>query len=136
MLEGETSSLISLSFLHTNRHNSNASLAHISPISAFKNHSSSSTTWSFGLTTLFQTDPITTTKMGDSEGFTTVSRDRRRRSTTCQSSPPNRQYSDNWQDGEIAFLKPHCQFNPAAYKDLIDSGYLHVKATGHPVIGT
>ncbi|KAI1480488.1 hypothetical protein F4774DRAFT_408986 [Daldinia eschscholtzii] len=72
--------------------------------------------------------------MGDSEGFTTVSRDRRSRSTTCQSSPPNRQYSGNWQDGEIAFLKPHCQFNPAAYKDLIDSGYLHVKATGHPVI--
>lgn len=39
-----------------------------------------------------------------------------------------------WQDGDIAFLKSCEYFLPKDQKDLIISGYLHPKATSHPVI--
>ncbi|KAI1453192.1 hypothetical protein F4805DRAFT_462021 [Annulohypoxylon moriforme] len=40
----------------------------------------------------------------------------------------------NWQDGEIAFLKDAEEFTLDEYDSLISSGYLHKKATRHPVI--
>ncbi|ROW10811.1 hypothetical protein VPNG_05343 [Cytospora leucostoma] len=39
-----------------------------------------------------------------------------------------------WQDGDIAFLKTCDAFSPKDYNDLIASGYIHEKATCHPVI--
>lgn len=39
-----------------------------------------------------------------------------------------------WQDGDIAFLKTCNAFSPRDYSELIASGYLHEKATCHPVI--
>ncbi|KUI53907.1 hypothetical protein VP1G_01502 [Cytospora mali] len=39
-----------------------------------------------------------------------------------------------WQDGDIAFLKICHSFSPRDYNDLIVSGYIHEKATCHPVI--
>ena len=39
-----------------------------------------------------------------------------------------------WQDGDIAFLKSCEYFLPEDHQDLIASGYLHPKATSHPVI--
>jgi hypothetical protein len=39
-----------------------------------------------------------------------------------------------WQDGDIAFLKTCNAFSPRDYNELIASGYLHEKATCHPVI--
>ncbi|KAI1472897.1 uncharacterized protein F4812DRAFT_464908 [Daldinia caldariorum] len=72
--------------------------------------------------------------MYDSLGFTQVSYGRRRQNKPKQSSPPCRRDNNGWQEGEIAFLKPHNEFSPAARNDLIRSGYLEVKASGHPVI--
>jgi hypothetical protein len=40
----------------------------------------------------------------------------------------------NWQDGEVAFLKWSDQFNEEEKRGLLDSGHLHPKSTGHPVI--
>ncbi|KAK7745504.1 hypothetical protein SLS53_003002 [Cytospora paraplurivora] len=40
----------------------------------------------------------------------------------------------SWQDGDIAFLKTCNAFSPRDYNDLIGSGYIHEKATCHPVI--
>ncbi|KUI66492.1 hypothetical protein VM1G_01622 [Cytospora mali] len=39
-----------------------------------------------------------------------------------------------WQDGDIAFLKTCNAFSPRDYNNLIASGYIHEKATCHPVI--
>lgn len=50
--------------------------------------------------------------------------------SSSQASAANR----TWQDGEIAFLKSSEYFLPKDYQDLIASGHLHPKATGHPVI--
>lgn len=47
-------------------------------------------------------------------------------------SKPGRRHT--WQDGDIAFLKTCNAFSPRDYNDLIASGYLHGKATCHPVI--
>lgn len=49
--------------------------------------------------------------------------------------PPSRapRHCD-WQDGDIAFLKTSRAFSPKDYHDLIASGYIHEKATCHPVI--
>ncbi|KAI0113165.1 hypothetical protein F4814DRAFT_449613 [Daldinia grandis] len=58
-------------------------------------------------------------------------------SNACRSSyttTPNRKNSDNWQDGDIAFLRPYDEFPRAAYNALINTKYLHRKATNHPVI--
>ncbi|KAI1211248.1 uncharacterized protein F4807DRAFT_466562 [Annulohypoxylon truncatum] len=40
----------------------------------------------------------------------------------------------HWQDGDIAFLKGVDEFSIEEYDALIESGYLHTKATKHPVI--
>ncbi|KAI0888048.1 uncharacterized protein GGS22DRAFT_185429 [Annulohypoxylon maeteangense] len=40
----------------------------------------------------------------------------------------------DWKDGDIAFLKDANEFTRDEYNDLIRSGYLHFKATKHPVI--
>ncbi|KAI1440503.1 hypothetical protein F5Y02DRAFT_432185 [Annulohypoxylon stygium] len=40
----------------------------------------------------------------------------------------------NWKDGEIAFLKDVQEFDLDEYSTLIETGYLHMKATRHPVI--
>ncbi|KAI1272873.1 hypothetical protein F5Y07DRAFT_412156 [Xylaria sp. FL0933] len=39
-----------------------------------------------------------------------------------------------WQPGDIAFLKPAERFSKTERKELIDSGRVREKATGHPVI--
>ncbi|KAI1801285.1 hypothetical protein F4811DRAFT_555991 [Daldinia bambusicola] len=72
--------------------------------------------------------------MDDSQGFTEVSYNRRRRNKHNRPSPPVRRDNNSWQEGEIVFFKLHGEFSQAAKKDLIHSGYLDVKATGHPVI--
>ncbi|KAI0839744.1 hypothetical protein F5Y06DRAFT_302906 [Hypoxylon sp. FL0890] len=48
----------------------------------------------------------------------------------------NRQsgWEPDWQDGDIAFLKSADEFDQAEYAALIKSGYLHYRATKHPVI--
>lgn len=53
-----------------------------------------------------------------------------------QSHRSNRAHgaSRPWQDGEIAFLKSCDYFQPKDHRNLIASGYLHPKATSHPVI--
>lgn len=43
-------------------------------------------------------------------------------------------FNHDWQNGEIAFLKPTHELNPVQYKELIGSGYMQSGATGHPVI--
>ncbi|KAI1102050.1 hypothetical protein F4804DRAFT_334642 [Jackrogersella minutella] len=40
----------------------------------------------------------------------------------------------NWKDGDIAFLKSVDEFTSEEYDTLIKPGYLHAKATQHPVI--
>ncbi|KAI1095564.1 hypothetical protein F5B19DRAFT_503740 [Rostrohypoxylon terebratum] len=40
----------------------------------------------------------------------------------------------HWKDGDIAFLKDVHEFNLDEYNILIKTGYLHAKATRHPVI--
>lgn len=40
----------------------------------------------------------------------------------------------NWRDGDVAFLKWSDQFNEEEKRGLLDSGQLHPRSTGHPVI--
>lgn len=51
-----------------------------------------------------------------------------------QNSNPTGRASHPWHDGEIAYLKSCEYFHPNDHQDLISSGYLHPKATSHPVI--
>lgn len=48
--------------------------------------------------------------------------------------PPKPSSQRRWQDGDIAFLKTCAAFSPRDYSDLVASGYIHEKATCHPVI--
>lgn len=41
---------------------------------------------------------------------------------------------NNWNEGDIAFLKPAHHFNSRDYQDLFTSGYVPENATTHPVI--
>jgi hypothetical protein len=41
---------------------------------------------------------------------------------------------DTWQEGDIAYLKPHECFSEHDYRELIGSRFMHPGATGHPCI--
>ncbi|KAI0849704.1 hypothetical protein F5Y00DRAFT_261149 [Daldinia vernicosa] len=71
-----------------------------------------------------------TTSVRDPDGFIPVSNTRRPRNQTTLSQ----QNSDNWQDGDIAFLKSHYEFSKEVNHGLINTNYLPQKATNHPVI--
>ncbi|KAI1662217.1 hypothetical protein F4813DRAFT_396908 [Daldinia decipiens] len=73
---------------------------------------------------------MSTTSTCDLDGFIPVSNARR----PCNKTTHIRQDKDNWQDGDIAFLRPHYEFPKAVYNALINTNYLHRKATNHPVI--
>ena len=40
----------------------------------------------------------------------------------------------SWLEGDIAFLKDHHAFNDRATRELISSGIIHERATGHPCV--
>jgi hypothetical protein len=48
--------------------------------------------------------------------------------------PAIRRLSTRWQVGDIAFLKNESEFSPDERTELLDSGSVHLRATGHPVI--
>ncbi|KAJ9142503.1 hypothetical protein NKR23_g7230 [Pleurostoma richardsiae] len=56
------------------------------------------------------------------------------RSQTSPKPPSAHLEPENWKDGDIAYLKCHSTFSEADREELLESGYLHYGATGHPCI--
>ncbi|KAI0391088.1 hypothetical protein F5Y17DRAFT_25493 [Xylariaceae sp. FL0594] len=51
-----------------------------------------------------------------------------------QASSATAPRSSQWRDGQVVFLKWADSFDDDERRDLLDSGHLHARATGHPVI--